>query len=199
MYADRESEAMRTAIGETDRRRDIQLAYNREHGITPETITKGISDISDFLAMESTAPAKRRRSRATIDGKPIESPEDLERVIVSLEEEMLAAAEELHFEEAARLRDELKELRRDLDGDAGLNVQAACGWGGTAVASSDGVREADHAGCHGVSGRGPLLPGRRERPRANAPRPGRGNERRVRQLGGDRGRHDRRRLQVRRR
>ena len=116
MYADKESEAMRTAIRETDRRREIQLAYNREHGITPETVSKGISDISDFLAMESTAPAKRRRTKVTLDGKPIEAPDDLERVIVSIEEEMLAAAEELRFEEAARLRDELKELRRDLEG-----------------------------------------------------------------------------------
>ncbi len=116
MYADRESEAMRTAIGETNRRREIQVAYNREHGITPETVTKGISDMSDFLAMESNAPRKRRRTSAKIDGRPIESPEDLEKVIVSIEEEMLAAAEELRFEEAGRLRDELKELRRDLEG-----------------------------------------------------------------------------------
>jgi excinuclease ABC subunit B len=116
MYADRESEAMRNAIEETNRRREIQLAYNREHGITPETVTKGISDMSDFLAMESNAPARRRRTSATIDGRPIESPEDLEKVIVAIEEEMLAAAEELRFEEAGRLRDELKELRRDLEG-----------------------------------------------------------------------------------
>ena len=116
MYADRESEAMRTAIEETDRRREIQLAYNREHGITPETVTKGISDMSDFLAMESNAPARRRRTSATLDGRTIEDPADLEKVIVSVEEEMLAAAEELRFEEAGRLRDELKELRRDLEG-----------------------------------------------------------------------------------
>jgi excinuclease ABC subunit B len=116
MYADKRSSAMEAAIRETDRRREIQLAYNREHGITPETVSKGISDISEFLAMESRAPARRRRTRATIDGHPIDSPEELEKVIVSLEEEMLAAAEELRFEEAARLRDELKELRRDLEG-----------------------------------------------------------------------------------
>ena len=114
MYADRETEAMRAAIRETDRRREIQLAYNREHGITPETVQKGISDISDFLAMESRATPARRR-RAQRDGEAIRSPAELEKLIVELEEEMLAAAEDLRFEEAARIRDELKELRRDLE------------------------------------------------------------------------------------
>ena len=113
MYADRETESMRTAISETDRRREIQLAYNREHGITPETVRKGISDMSDFLAMESRgAPARRRRR----EGEPIKGPDELTKLIVELEEEMLAAAEDLRFEEAGRIRDELKELRRDLEG-----------------------------------------------------------------------------------
>jgi excinuclease ABC subunit B len=116
MYADRETEAMRVAISETDRRREIQLAYNREHGITPETVQKGISDIGDFLAMESrTAPARRRRGLSRGDGEPIKSPDELQKLIVELEEEMLAAAEDLRFEEAGRIRDELKELRRDLE------------------------------------------------------------------------------------
>jgi excinuclease ABC subunit B len=113
MYADRETEAMRAAIRETDRRRAIQLAYNEEHGITPETVRKGISDMTEFLAMEDRAPARRRRrSRAEEFG----GPEELERTIVAMEEEMMAAAEDLRFEEAARIRDEIKELRRDLDG-----------------------------------------------------------------------------------
>jgi len=113
MYADRETEAMRAALRETDRRRAIQVAYNEEHGITPATVQKGISDMTEFLAMESRGPARRRRSR-TPEG--IEGPDELERLIVELEEEMVAAAEDLRFEEAARIRDEIKELRRDLEG-----------------------------------------------------------------------------------
>ncbi len=112
MYADKETDAMRAAMRETDRRRAIQLAYNEEHGITPETVRKGISEMSEFLAMEDRAPRKRRGKRAG----DFADPAELERTIVSLEEEMLAAADDLRFEEAARLRDELKELRRDLDG-----------------------------------------------------------------------------------
>jgi excinuclease ABC subunit B len=112
MYADRETDAMRAAMSETDRRRAIQLAYNEEHGITPETVRKGISEMGEFLAMEDRAPRKRRGKR----GDNFSSPEELERTIVSLEEEMLAAADDLRFEEAGRIRDELKELRRDLDG-----------------------------------------------------------------------------------
>jgi excinuclease ABC subunit B len=112
MYADRETDSMRAAISETDRRRVIQLAYNEEHGITPETVRKGISEMSEFLAMEDRAPRKRRGKRAA----EFANSDELERAIVALEEEMLAAADDLRFEEAARLRDELRELRRDLDG-----------------------------------------------------------------------------------
>jgi excinuclease ABC subunit B len=114
MYADRESAAMRTALGETDRRRAIQVAYNERHGITPATISKGISDISEFLTgAESKVPQGRRRKR-----KPEEegmSAEQIARTLIELEEEMLAAAEELRFEYAAKLRDEIKGLRRELD------------------------------------------------------------------------------------
>jgi len=112
MYADRETAAMRAAIGETDRRREIQRAYNEEHGITPETIVKGISDIAEFLQSESKVPRSRRRRVRESDGM---APAENERTIVELEEEMLAAAEELRFEYAAKLRDEIRDLKHALD------------------------------------------------------------------------------------
>jgi excinuclease ABC subunit B len=116
MYADKETKAMKAAIEETDRRREIQLAYNEEHGITAATIVKGISDIAEFLQADSKVPKKgrsRRGAERRRAGK--ELPEnELERMVVELEEEMALAAEDLRFEYAAQLRDELRELRRDL-------------------------------------------------------------------------------------
>ena len=91
------------------------VAYNEEHGITPETIVKGISDISEFLMSDSKVPTKRRRRR---EKKTDMKPAEIETTIVELEEEMLAAAEELRFEYAAKLRDEIRELRRELDAAA---------------------------------------------------------------------------------
>jgi excinuclease ABC subunit B len=113
MYADKETRAMRAAISETDRRREIQLAYNEEHGITAATIVKGISDIAEFLQAESKVPRGRKRRGSRRAGTEMPKHE-LERLVVELEEEMLAAAEDLRFEYAAQLRDELRELRRDL-------------------------------------------------------------------------------------
>ncbi len=115
MYADRESAAMRTAISETDRRRAIQVAYNEEHGITPETIRKGISDIGEFLTgAESKVPAGARAAQARPTTTEM-SAEQIARTLIELEEEMLAAAEDLRFEYAAKLRDEIKDLRFRLD------------------------------------------------------------------------------------
>jgi excinuclease ABC subunit B len=114
MYADKETAAMRAAIGETDRRRVIQRAYNQEHGITPETIVKGISDIAEFLQSESKVPRSRRRRRDAVASGM--APAEIEKTIVELEEEMLAAAEDLRFEYAAKLRDEIRDLKRALVG-----------------------------------------------------------------------------------
>jgi excinuclease ABC subunit B len=113
MYADKQTEAIKEALDETDRRRAVQLAYNEEHGIVPETIAKGVSDIAELLQLESpTVPSSRRRRGATkVEGM---SRDELEKLVVTLEEEMYLAAEELRFEYAAKLRDEVKDLRRDL-------------------------------------------------------------------------------------
>jgi excinuclease ABC subunit B len=113
MYADKQTEAIKEALDETNRRRAVQLAYNEEHGIVPETIAKGVSDIAELLQLESpTVPSSRRRRGATkVEGM---TREELEKLVVTLEEEMYLAAEELRFEYAAKLRDEVKDLRRDL-------------------------------------------------------------------------------------
>ena len=84
-----------------------------EHGIAPEHIVKGVSDIPEFLSLESpTVPGRRRRG----GGPKVEglSREELEKLVVTLEEEMFVAAEELRFEYAAKLRDEIKAIRREL-------------------------------------------------------------------------------------
>src|ERR671931_415797 len=118
LYADKMTEAIKEALDETNRRRSVQLAYNEEHGITPESIQKGVSDIAEFLSLEAPhVPARRRRGAAKVEGM---DREELEKLVVTLEEEMFAAAEELRFEYAAKLRDEIKELRREL-----LAVEAA--------------------------------------------------------------------------
>jgi excinuclease ABC subunit B len=112
LYGDKMTEAIQGALDETNRRRETQLAYNEEHGITPESIVKGVSDIAEFLSLESpTVPSRRRRGKVEVEGM---RPEEIERLIIALEEEMFTAAEELRFEYAAKLRDEIKELRREL-------------------------------------------------------------------------------------
>jgi excinuclease ABC subunit B len=113
LYADKLTEAIQGALEETGRRREVQLAYNAEHGITPETIVKGVSDIAELLALESpTVPTRRRRGKAEVEGM---SRDEIEKLVITLEEEMYVAAEELRFEYAAKLRDEIKELRRELN------------------------------------------------------------------------------------
>ena len=114
MYADRITRSMQAALDETDRRRAIQVAYNEEHGIEPTAIVKGVSDIAEFLESDSGSklPKKGRRSAADRDTKDVK---ELEQMIVELEEEMAQAAEELRFEHAAHLRDELREARREFE------------------------------------------------------------------------------------
>jgi len=113
MYADRITEAMRYAIDETNRRRRLQMEYNERMGITPSTIRKGISDIAQHLAEEKVAEEKQKY-KARLKG----SLQDVIALIQELEEEMYRAAQELDFERAAELRDEIKEIRTEV----GLSV-----------------------------------------------------------------------------
>ena len=122
MYADNITDSMRVALNETNRRRGLQQAYNEEHGIDPQTIRKAVTDILLVLrGQEEGAPVPEKLSskRVQVDEQArrdlAELPEDdLHRLIHSLELEMEEAAEDLRFEYAARLRDEIRELRRDL-------------------------------------------------------------------------------------
>jgi excinuclease ABC subunit B len=117
LYGDKMTEAIKGAVEETDRRRAVQVAYNTEHGIEPVQIVKGVSDIAEFLSLEPAhVPTKRRRGAAKVEGL---GRGELEKLAVELEEEMFAAAEELRFEYAAKLRDEIKDIRRELQALAG--------------------------------------------------------------------------------
>ena len=126
MYADRITDSMAKAIDETNRRREIQVAYNTERGIDPQPLRKKIADITDQIAKEDAdtrellANAGKARgkgkgaSRIRADGLAAAPAEDLVGLIEQLTEQMHAAAAELHFELAARLRDEVGELKKEL-------------------------------------------------------------------------------------
>ena len=126
MYADNMTASMVKAIDETNRRRAKQVAYNLERGVDPQPLRKKISDITDLIAQESDdtddimASLKGKKSSAVLPftSKPTDSipRQELIALIGSLTEQMRSAADELHFELAARLRDELKELKRELRG-----------------------------------------------------------------------------------
>jgi excinuclease ABC subunit B len=120
MYADTVTDSMRRAINETNRRRRLQIAYNEEHGIDPQTIRKAVTDILAYLRPTETAPVpggdRRSTARdATRLAELADLPQsELARLVQTLEEEMREAAGDLRFEYAARLRDEIRDLRREL-------------------------------------------------------------------------------------
>jgi len=114
MYADQVTDSMRKALSETNRRRMRQLEYNEEHGIDPQTIRKKVSDILELVS-SSTSPSADRRASELRRREPLDlTTPDLRRLIQSLEEEMNEAATDLRFEYAARLRDEINDLKREL-------------------------------------------------------------------------------------
>ncbi len=114
MYADKVTDSMQRAINETNRRRHLQVIYNEEHGIDPQTIRKRVSDILELLQSNQAPAAERRRREVDVRRTLDLAGDDLARLILSLEEEMHEAAKDLRFEYAARLRDEVNELRREL-------------------------------------------------------------------------------------
>ena len=125
MYADNVTKSMQRAIEETDRRRAVQIAYNAEHGITPQTIRKAVTDIIADLRGRGETPVPGRDRRKTRGASTTIreeyssiAPQDLGALIETLEMEMNEASADLKFEYAARLRDEIKELRKELR-DAG--------------------------------------------------------------------------------
>ena len=126
MYADQMTPSMQRAIEETNRRREKQLAYNLEHGINPQTIRKAVGDILSILRPDGDGSApvpgkdrRRQRERDKVQRELKTLPQqELARLIQTLEDEMHEAAADLKFEYAARLRDEINELRRELK-DAG--------------------------------------------------------------------------------
>jgi excinuclease ABC subunit B len=113
MYADQITRSMQQAINETNRRRRLQEEYNEVHGIDPQTIRKKVSDILDLVATEPTPGDRRRRELTQREPLNLDG-DDLARLIMSLEDEMHQAAKELRFEYAARLRDEVNDLKREL-------------------------------------------------------------------------------------
>ncbi|HET9956349.1 MAG TPA: excinuclease ABC subunit UvrB [Polyangiaceae bacterium] len=116
MYADRITDAMKIAISETERRRELQQSYNREHGITPETVRRAILEMtpssgeSDYYAVPRGSSKKANAPAESGASKSATNDENLAERILELRQKMFAAAENLEFETAARLRDELRRL-----------------------------------------------------------------------------------------
>lgn len=143
MYADTVTDSMRAAIGETARRRQIQEAFNQEHGIVPRTVKKSITDVSSFISEASTTLEGKTRDRHGTGShgafeslaEPSEqvagsvadelmqlSASELADVVDALEEEMAAASEAMDFETAARLRDQIVEIRTRVEGGSADEV-----------------------------------------------------------------------------
>ena len=147
MYADTITDSMRAAIGETNRRRALQEAFNEEHGIVPRTVKKSITDVSSFISeAEATLEGKTRDRHGTGSHGAFESlpshvedeatassvadelaslsESELADVVDALEEEMAAASEAMDFETAARIRDQIVAIRTRVEGGSAEDVIA---------------------------------------------------------------------------
>ena len=109
MYADTMTESMQLAIDETQRRREIQMQYNKEHGITPKTIQKSVRDLISISKKVAAQELKMEKDPESMSRK------ELEKLVRDLEKQMKKAAAELNFEVAAELRDKLIDLKKMLN------------------------------------------------------------------------------------
>ena len=118
MYADKTTDSMDLAISETRRRRSIQMAYTKEHGITPKTVTKAVTDIMSYVHGEMGDVSSEEVNKQLAEL----SREEVLRVISSMEDDMAEASRNMDFEEAARLRDEVVRLRASVEGESEADV-----------------------------------------------------------------------------
>jgi excinuclease ABC subunit B len=117
MYADHVTAAMKYAMDETSRRRTLQEQYNKDHGIIPQTVVRAVLNINPAAGTTDYYDVPRTRGGSSRDGRGKVEELDASERIAELRAEMFAAAENLEFEKAARLRDELRILDRKVDGD----------------------------------------------------------------------------------
>ncbi len=123
MYADRMTGSIKRAVDETNRRRRKQIEYNKAHGIDPQTVRKQVRDILEMVRGPEASAEAAAQERALRIEEAVKLPEsEVFRILSSLEEEMREAASDLRFEEAARIRDEIRELKRELREVRGLEV-----------------------------------------------------------------------------
>jgi excinuclease ABC subunit B len=130
LYADRITDSMRRALDETERRRAKQLAFNAEHGITPRGVAKQVRELIDGVVSSKARDEQAKAAARAPEGLELLSERDIGRRIQQLEKQMYEHARNLEFEQAARLRDQLAQLKERLFGASGRSAGLAAGAGG---------------------------------------------------------------------